>query len=132
VNKQRVLFPWTHNSARSQMAEGFLRALAGNRFEVASAGPPSPPRPRNLALRQQLDVQSEQWRYRRARSISGRRPPEPASSINLVKYCCALSRFPDCVAACPAPEASKARIIVLEGFSVLHQVHHRRVVDLGL
>jgi arsenate reductase len=38
TEKPRVLFVCTHNSARSQMAEGFLRALAGDRFEVGSAG----------------------------------------------------------------------------------------------
>jgi arsenate reductase len=34
----RVLFLHTGNSARSQMAEGFLRAQAGEHFEVFSAG----------------------------------------------------------------------------------------------
>ncbi len=33
-----VLFICTHNSARSQMAEGLLRAKYGDRYEVASAG----------------------------------------------------------------------------------------------
>ena len=34
----RVLFVCTHNSARSQMAEGFLRRLGGSAFEAVSAG----------------------------------------------------------------------------------------------
>jgi protein-tyrosine-phosphatase len=34
----RVLVLCTHNSARSQMAEGILRHMAGDRVDVASAG----------------------------------------------------------------------------------------------
>jgi arsenate reductase len=36
--KKRVLILCTHNSSRSQMAEGLLRAAAGNDIEVESAG----------------------------------------------------------------------------------------------
>ncbi|MDP3041922.1 MAG: arsenate reductase ArsC [Candidatus Omnitrophota bacterium] len=38
MSKKRVLFVCVHNSARSQIAEAFLKQIAGDRFDVESAG----------------------------------------------------------------------------------------------
>lgn len=38
TDRKRVLFVCTHNSARSQMAEGWLRHLGGDHYESCSAG----------------------------------------------------------------------------------------------
>jgi arsenate reductase len=38
VAKQKILFVCTHNAGRSQMAEGYLNARYGDRYEASSAG----------------------------------------------------------------------------------------------
>jgi arsenate reductase (thioredoxin) len=50
TDRWRVLFLCTHNSARSQMAEGLLRRVAGERVEAHSAGTEAT-RVRPLAIR---------------------------------------------------------------------------------
>ncbi len=55
--KKRVLILCTGNSARSQMGEGLFRHLAGERFEVFSAGTkPSTVRPEAIAVMGELGI----------------------------------------------------------------------------
>ena len=57
MSKQSVLILCTGNSARSQMAEGLLRHLAGDRFEVASAGTkPSMVRPEAIQAMKEIGI----------------------------------------------------------------------------
>ncbi|MBE3558604.1 MAG: ArsR family transcriptional regulator [Ktedonobacteraceae bacterium] len=62
----RVLFLCTHNSARSQMAEGIMRHLSGGRIEVTSAGS-QPTELHPLAVRaclsQGIDISGQRPRH---------------------------------------------------------------------
>lgn len=53
--KKKVLFICTHNSARSQMAEGFLNALYGDLYEAYSAGT-EPSRVNPYAIRAMAEI----------------------------------------------------------------------------
>lgn len=56
-DKKRVLIVCTGNSARSQMAEGLLRHMAGDRFEVFSAGvEPSDVRPQAVEVMRERGI----------------------------------------------------------------------------
>jgi len=64
--KQRVLILCTGNSARSQMAEGLLRALAGEQFDVFSAGTrPSSVNPLAVAAMDErgIDIRSHRSKH---------------------------------------------------------------------
>lgn len=56
MGKEKILFLCTHNSARSQMAEGLLRHLYGDKYEVFSAGA-TPTRVNPLAIKVLAEMQ---------------------------------------------------------------------------
>jgi arsenate reductase (thioredoxin) len=66
METMRVLFLCTHNSSRSQMAEGLLRARGGTRYEVFSAGThPRQVHPLAIKAMAELSIDiSEQAGYR--------------------------------------------------------------------
>ena len=71
-NRKRVLILCTGNSARSQMAEGLLRDLAGDRLEVASAGVlPTQVRPEAIAVMRELGIDISQHRSKSVDEFAG-------------------------------------------------------------
>jgi len=72
--KQNVLFLCTGNSCRSQMAEGLLRFLAGDRFEVVSAGTlPSGLNPDAVEAMREIGIDISGHRSKRLDKFLGQR-----------------------------------------------------------
>ena len=72
-NKQSVLVLCTGNSARSQMAEGIIRNLFGDRFEVFSAGThPSIVRPEAIKAMAEIGIDISQHRSKSVEEFAGR------------------------------------------------------------
>ena len=71
--KARVLFLCTGNSARSQMAEAFLRKHGGDRFEPHSAGlAPQPIHPLAVRVMQEAGIDISRQRSKSVREYLGR------------------------------------------------------------
>ncbi len=69
--KIRVLILCTGNSARSQMAEGLLRTLGGDGFEVSSAGTvASFVRPQAIEVMKEIDIDISQHRSKPVREFA--------------------------------------------------------------
>ena len=69
---QRVLILCTGNSARSQMAEGLLKHLAGDRFEVYSAGTkPGFVRPEAIAVMKEVGIDISRNRSKHVDEFAG-------------------------------------------------------------
>ena len=62
-DRKRVLILCTGNSARSQMAEGLLREMAGDHVEVASAGvSPTQVRPEAIVAMREIGIDISRYR----------------------------------------------------------------------
>jgi arsenate reductase len=73
MRKQTILFICTHNAARSQMAEGYLRALYGNRFEAFSAGnEPTEVHPAAITVMKELGIDISAQRSKGLSEFMGR------------------------------------------------------------
>ena len=69
-----VLFLCTGNSCRSQMAEGWLRHLAGDRFEVLSAGTnPVGVNPQAIEVMEEVGIDISRHRSKHVAEFQGRR-----------------------------------------------------------
>lgn len=70
--KKRVLILCTGNSARSQMAEGLLRHIAGDRFEVESGGvEPSHVRPQAIEAMRERGIDISEHRSKSVDEFAG-------------------------------------------------------------
>jgi arsenate reductase len=89
--KRRVLFLCTGNSARSQMAEGLLRHLAGDRFEVHSAGTqPVGLNPGAVESMQEIGIDISSHRSKHVNEFTGRSFDHVITVCDRAKESCPL------------------------------------------
>jgi len=89
VSKPRVLFLCTGNSARSQMAEGYLRHIGGNEFEPMSAGiEPKGLNPLAVEAMQEIGIDISQQKSKYVREFLGQPIPYVITVCDNAKQRC--------------------------------------------
>jgi arsenate reductase len=72
--KKKVLFLCTHNSARSQMAEGILRHFYGDEFKVFSAGvSPSKVNPYAIKVMAEIEIDISKHKSKSVNEFIGKK-----------------------------------------------------------
>ena len=96
MSKIKVLFLCTHNSARSQMAEGLLRHLYGERYDVYSAGvTPTRVNPFAVKVLAEVGIDISEQRSKSIQEFQGK-------DVDLVVSVCKSSAKKTC-ALCSSP-----------------------------
>jgi arsenate reductase len=100
IARSRILFICTANAARSQMAEGYLKAKYGDRYEVFSAGfrPAGQVSPRAIQVMKEIGIE-----------ISGQRP-KSIDTFNGVPLDIAVTLCDNARAVCPVVPSAKKTI----------------------
>jgi arsenate reductase len=89
--KPKVLFLCTGNSARSQMAEGYLRHAAGDRFEAMSAGiEPKGLNPLAVEAMREIGIDISQQTSKDAVSLLGQHVPYVVTVCDNAKERCPI------------------------------------------
>lgn len=100
VQRSRILFVCTANAARSQMAEGYLRAMYGDKYDVFSAGfrPAGRVSSRAITVMKEIGI-----------DISGHRPKSLAT-FDGVPLDLAITLCDNAHAVCPVVPSAKKTI----------------------
>jgi len=89
--KTRVLFLCTGNSARSQMAEGYLRRAAGDRYEAMSAGiEPKGLNPLAVEAMREIGIDISQQKSKEVEELLGTNPAYVVTVCDNAKEKCPL------------------------------------------
>ncbi|MGB6480346.1 MAG: arsenate reductase ArsC [Candidatus Sulfotelmatobacter sp.] len=91
MSKPKVLFLCTGNSARSQMAEGYLRHVAGDEFEPLSAGiEPKGLNPLAVEAMGEIGIDISQQRSKDVREFVGQTIPYVVTVCDNAKRQCPI------------------------------------------